>query len=232
MLETRLHGAGAASVKYDILTALAVAGLNQPPGVRISMMRLMSIITARYNWRGDEICMGQREMARLWGVGERTVKREIKRWLDAGLLICTRPGVRGRVAAYRLNLTRVCEVTRPVWSLIGSDFEARMDRFAPSENRVIRLETQRPGAGTDSGLRGWPAVSEKLRTLYPAQHEAWIAPLRPRETADALVLETTSAFAAEYVRTHFGRDIADAVAAEWGRGMVVVIRAPATAGAP
>jgi len=81
----RVTGAGAGAVKYDILTALTVTGLNGTGGEAVSMARLIAVITARYNWRLDELSMGQREMAMLWGVGDRTVKREVKRWLEEGL---------------------------------------------------------------------------------------------------------------------------------------------------
>jgi len=223
----RVTGAGAGAVKYDILTALTVTGLNGTGGEAVSMARLIAVITARYNWRLDELSMGQREMAMLWGVGDRTVKREVKRWLDAGLMICRRTGVRGRVAAYRLNLPRICEVTLPFWPRVGSDFAERMERLAPGGNRVIRLDTIRATrAAPPSGVTGWEAVSAQLADLFPARHSAWIAPLTAREEGDTLVLEAKSAFAADYVKTHFGRDIAEAVAAEWGRGQTVVIRAP------
>jgi len=50
------------------------------------MLRLISVVTARYNWRNDELSIGQRDMARLWAVNERTVKREMKRLTEANIL--------------------------------------------------------------------------------------------------------------------------------------------------
>lgn len=222
----RVTGAGSGAVKYDILSALTVAGLNGSAGEQLSMARLTSLITARYNWRNDELSMGQREMAALWGVGERTVKREIKRWLSTGLLICRRAGVRGRVASYRLNLARICEVTEPIWPLLGTDFAERMGGLRPNGDRVIRLDTVRATLTPPPTETGWEAVTHQLERLYPSQFDAWLAPLRARDDGTQLVLEAKSAFAAEYVKTHFGRDIVDAVKAVWDAPREIVIRGP------
>jgi hypothetical protein len=222
----RINGAGSGAVKYDILTALAVAGLNGNTRDQLSMARLTTLITARYNWRTDELSMGQREMAALWGVGERTVKREVKRWLDTGLLRCRRSGVRGRVAAYRLNLHRVCELTEPFWHLVGTDFCERMQRLTPGGDRVIRLDAVRTTLTSGGDATGWECVRRQLADLFPTQFEAWLAPLVARDDGTRLVLEAKSAFAAEYVKTHFGRDIIDAVAAEWSEPREIVLRGP------
>lgn len=224
----RVTGVGAGAAKYDILTALTVAGLNGGSRDQLSMARLTSLITARYNWRTDELSMGQREMATLWGVGERTVKREIKRWLQTGILIVRRSGVRGRVAAYRLNLVRICEITEAIWPLIGHDFADRMQNLKPGGDRVIRLDTIRATLAPPSGVSGWESVRDQLASLFPAQFDAWIAPLSAHDDGTRLVLEAKSAFAAEYVKTHFGRDIMDAIAAVWDAPRDVVIRGPAS----
>lgn len=223
----RVTGAGSGAAKYDILTALTVAGLNGGSREQLSMSRLTALITARYNWRTDELSMGQREMGLLWGVGDRTVKREVKRWLDTGLLIVRRAGVRGRVAAYRLNLTRICEVTEPIWSLVGTDFQERMQRLKPGGERVIRLDTIRATLAPPSGATGWDEVRHQLSDLFPSQFDAWIAPLAAHDDGTRLVLQARSAFAAEYVKTHFGRDIIDAITAVWESPRDVVIQGPA-----
>ncbi len=225
-----MAGPGSGVAKYDILTAITIAGLNGSAREQIAMMRLGSLITARYNWRRDELSIGQQEMACLWGVGSRTVKREIKRWLETGILICTRQGVRGRVAAYRLNMLRLCEVTEQHWSLIGQDFIDRMRELKPGGDRVIRLDTVRATLQGRGDSSGWDAVTLNLEHLFPTQHGAWIAPLVATEIDGGLVLEAKSAFAAEYVKTHFGRDIADAAAAEWGSARPITIRGPSSIG--
>ena len=57
---TRLTGKGAGAEKYDLLTALSVAGLSGSPTEQTSMLRLIAVLTARYNWAADELSMGHR----------------------------------------------------------------------------------------------------------------------------------------------------------------------------
>lgn len=226
MGSNRLIGKGAGAVKYDVITALSVAGLNAEPRQQISNTRLISLITARYNWQTDTLTIGQREMSLLWGVGERTAKREVKRWLESGILICKRQGVRGRVATYGLNIARLCEETEHVWAQVGPDFRERMHALKPDVAKVIRLEdarTQQLPAVADRG-GGWESVMHVLRDRFPNQFDAWIAPLVAREDSGTLVLEARSAFAAEYIKTHFGREIYEAVLAHWSTPIQVVFR--------
>ena len=42
-------GTDAGVIKYDLLTALSVAGLNGGPRLQTSLMRLIAAVTARYN---------------------------------------------------------------------------------------------------------------------------------------------------------------------------------------
>ncbi len=228
MAHTAGNGPITGVLKYDVLTALSVFGLNGTAGDQISMCRLATLLTARYNWQRQELSMGQAEMGRLWGIGERTVKREVKRWLSTGLVICRQPGARGRVARYHLNIPRLCELTEPIWHLVGPDFAERMQALKPSTAQVIRLDSSRETVSNTGSLAGWDAVSATLCQRFPAQHAAWIAPLTASQIADTLCLEATSVFAAEYAATHFGRDIVDAVASEMGPRIEVVIKGPSS----
>ena len=72
MEQIKRIGPKAGSLKYDLLTALSVAGLHGSPTEQTSLMRLNALITARYNWRLEEVSVGQVELARLWSVNERT----------------------------------------------------------------------------------------------------------------------------------------------------------------
>mgnify|MGYP001798300279 CR=1 FL=1 len=227
MAQKHFNGPGAGVVKYDVLTALNVYGLNAGGGEQISMSRLVTLITARYNWRRDELVIGQAEMSRLWGIGARTVKREVKRWLTTGVLICRQQGVRGRVATYRLDMSCVCDLTEGVWPLVGPDFVSRMEQLRPQVAKVIRLEPARISVSNTGEFTGWQAVRHSLADRFPAQFSVWIEPLQADLTGDTLALEAKSAFAAEYVSTHFGREISDAVEAEWGKHIRVTIRGPA-----
>ena len=77
MLAGKLVGRSAAALKYDLLTVMGAYALSQDKGAQRLVLRLMTLVTARYNWKRDQLAVGQREIARLWQVDERTVKREM-----------------------------------------------------------------------------------------------------------------------------------------------------------
>ena len=120
-------GREAASRKYDILSALMAFALSNDKHVQRQVLRVMALITTRYNWQRDELTMGQGEIARLWSVDDRTVKREMARLRAQGWLVLKRQGARGRVSSYGIDLNRMLEDTRPAWPLIGEDFISRLE---------------------------------------------------------------------------------------------------------
>ncbi|TNF17306.1 MAG: hypothetical protein EP318_21895 [Rhodobacteraceae bacterium] len=204
----RFTGTQAGSQKYDLLTALAVAGLSGTPGFQTSMLRLVALVTARYNWARDELTVGQREMARLWSVDERTVKREIKRLTGAAILLQLRPGVRGRVAAYRLNLAEIHRLSAPVWDKVGPDYSDRMARQAPAAQtgKVMHVDftAATPVPEAREGQGGpWARTLARLARLDPALHRNWFSGLKAG-TCDGgvLRLRAPSQFLAQYVQTH------------------------------
>lgn len=215
-MDRRLTGPGAGPMKYDILTAIGLIGLRGAPGLRTSMQRLATLVTARYNWRLDEVSAGHRELARLWSVDERTVKREIKRLGTARLLVCVRPGVRGRVAAYRLNVGEIAARSADHWSCVGPDFAERMAGLTPEPARVVRLhvdrEEQAAGQGGD-----WRAVRRRLREQDPALFANWFDRLQfvGREDGE-VVLRAATPFIGRYVETHLARILSSAIEAELG----------------
>ncbi|WP_299695373.1 DnaA N-terminal domain-containing protein [uncultured Tateyamaria sp.] len=215
----KLMGPGAASLKYDVIASLAVAGMSGPPVLQTSMLRLVGLITARYNWKADEVCVGQREMARMWSVNERTVKREIKRLTDMQILICKRPGVRGRVGAYRLNMARIVEMSEPAWALIGPDFDARMrERHLTTEVKVVAMSDYAPRADTPAlASTPWGRVCARLKANDPAVYAAWFAPLSfVGCDAGTLTVTAPSRFAERYIETHLSRALCSAAEAEFG----------------
>ena len=72
-------GRNAPALKYDILSALGVHALAGDKNRQKLVLRVITLITTRYNWRSNELSMGREEIARLWDVNERTVKREMAR---------------------------------------------------------------------------------------------------------------------------------------------------------
>lgn len=226
-MDRRLTGPGAGAMKYDLLTAIGLIGLRGAPGLRTSMQRLATLVTARYNWRLDEVAVGQRELARIWAVDERTVKREVKRLDEAGVLVCIRPGVRGRVAAYRLNLRELAARSRPYWLAIGPDFAERMAALAPESENVVRLHVEPAEDGEGQG-GAWRAVRRRLREQDPAVFASWFDQLRYEgREGGAVVLRAASPFIGRYVETHLSRMLTAAVEAELGPGCRLQIRCSA-----
>ena len=203
----RLAGPGAGVRKYDLLTALAVSGLAGSPGFAMSMTRLIALVTARYNWRLDEVSIGQAELARMWSVDMRTVKREIKRLSERGLLTIKRAGARGRVATYALNHARIDEMTREAWHLVGPDFEARMIGQGADNDRTVV-----PFPSTSEPVSEWSQARSALRRVDRARAQAWFDPLtRAARNGDTLILHAPSAFHAGYVTTHLIGDLVRAI---------------------
>lgn len=195
-------GPQAAARKYDILSALLAFALSRDPATQKRVMRIMALVTARYNWQRDELCIGQREIARLWSVNERTVKREMATFRSMGWLVQKRKGARGRLSVYGLDLDRMLEDTRPAWPLIGEDFVERLaprPAAAPEASNVVPLRTAAPEGGPGT----WAQAQAVLHGDDPVTYGAWFHALTEVEAGQGrLVLAAPSAFHASYVRTH------------------------------
>lgn len=225
MQPSRLVGPGSGVAKYDVLTALSVGALHRSPAEQVSVLRLIALITARYNWQRDELSVGQSEMARIWGVHDRTVKREVRRLQEGGLLLCLRPGVRGRVASYRLDRAGIERFSRPVWDLLGADFASRAGQVmgtAPPTN-VVRLDFGTPDAAPAqarpaAGPAGsWAAVLDRLQVAFPEATANWYRRLSLAEYRDGvLVLGVPNPFVRDYVATHLREPLAAAATSELG----------------
>lgn len=195
-------GREAASRKYDILSALMAFALAQDKHVQRQVLRMMSLITTRYNWQRDELSMGQGEIARLWSVDERTVKREMARLRACGWLMVKRPGARGRVSLYGLDLGRMMEDTRPVWPNLGADFSERFDpaQVGPVASNVVPLRAV-PAPAQDGTV--WTVTQARLHGDDPACYGAWFHMLTDAGTEEGCqVLAAPSRFHARYVDTH------------------------------
>lgn len=221
----RLVGVKASALKYDLLTALSVAGLHLDARHQVAMARLTLLITARYNWRLDEFCVGQRDLARMWNVTERTVKRDIKYWLDKRLVICKRQGVRGRVGAYRLNYPEIYRLSEPFWKNVGPDFHERMTETNPVKDaKVVTVNfgskpvtTEAPSLTGVKDPRTWRAACQRMKDLHPEHYRNWIALLQfASDDGQALELKADNQFVAHYVQTHLLGIVAEAVEATLG----------------
>tara|TARA_R110000737_G_scaffold337840_1_gene358354 strand:- start:84 stop:758 length:675 start_codon:yes stop_codon:yes gene_type:complete len=201
MQVARATGREAASRKYDILSALMAYALSQDKIRQRQIMRLMSLITTRYNWQRDELCMGQREMARLWSVDERTVKREIAKLRSIGWLVQKRKGARGRISTYGFDMARMMDDTRPAWPLIGEDFVDRLDpRTAQvTSGNVVAFKVTPPQP--DGTV--WRQAQAHLHAEDGPTYGAWFHNLSDAGREDGcLTLAAPTRFHATYVETH------------------------------
>ena len=204
MLARKPTGRGASAIKYDLLTAMGSFALSQRKGSQLLVFRLLTLVTARYNWQRDHLAVGQREIARLWDVDERTVKREMAKLRGMGWLTLKRQGARGRVSEYGLSIERILEDTEPSWEAVGPDFVYRLSQEdEPASNVVpLRAGEAAPKPDTSDGLE-WSLAKALLHEEDAATYSSWIAALqREDRVGEHLTLIAPSRFHATYVVTH------------------------------
>ncbi len=221
-------GQMASARKYDLLTAMGAFALARGKSEQRMTLRLMTLVTARYNWARDELAVGQREIARLWSVDERTVKREMARLRACGWLRVKRQGARGRVTEYSLDIERILEDTQDQWAAIGPDFVQRLgpqDSAAPGN--VVAMPLRKgaavPAPDLSPGTE-WALAKGILHAEDPAIYQTWFAGLmRLRRDGARLVLAAPSRFHGSYVQTHLaGRLLAACRSVDGDVGEVVV----------
>lgn len=203
MLVAKPVGRDAATKKYDILSALSALALSQDKHAQRRILRLMSLITTRYNWQRNELTMGQSEIARLWCVDLRTVKRELAKLRAMGWLVETRPAARGRVACHALDLGSIMSDTSSSWANIGPDFIDRQNMAMPKEepSNVVPFQAAAYQLPTDGSL--WSLAQQAFQKQDAAAHSAWIARMVEVErNGGVLCLLAPSRFHKTYVETH------------------------------
>lgn len=216
MQQLRATGRNAAALKYDLLTAMGAYALAEGKGPQRLVLRLMTLVTARYNWVRNELTVGQREIARLWSVDERTVKREMAKLRAMGWLVVKRQGARGRVTQYQMDIEKILRTTQGSWAAIGPDYEQRMTRDEVKDDNVVPLPvgSSRGGAtGAGAGETPPPDMTDgtewtMVQTLLHGEDQtlfnAWFRALSRRgREGSKLILHAPSRFHADYVDTHF-----------------------------
>jgi hypothetical protein len=207
MLASKPVGRDAAAKKYDILSAMMAFALAREKHTQRLIMRLMSLITTRYNWQRDELSMGQREIAKLWSVDERTVKREMAKLKSKGWLQVKRAGVRGRVTLYGLNLDLLLEETKTDWPKIGPDFVERLGAMTGIAAQNVHKSNIVPFAvnvksPVDDGTI-WAAAAGILFAQDATCFAAWFQQLHEAgRDGQCLILTAPTRFHATYVETH------------------------------
>ncbi len=212
MQMARPVGRGASARKYDILTALGTYALAQGKHDQRRVLRLITLITARYNWTRDLLAVGQREIARLWSVDERTVKREMAVLRAKGWLVVHRQGARGRVTEYGLDIDQLMVDTADHWISVGPDFELRMGQGGDTSADVVPLPVKGHVASPDvSDGTEWSLACALLHAEDPGLFASWIAGLeRVERIGGRLVLKAPSRFHGAYVQTHLERRLLSA----------------------
>lgn len=184
-----------AAQKYDLLTALGSWGLAQDKSVQRQVLRLICLITARYNWADDLLQSPQSEIAQLWSVDVRTVKREMATFRERGWMVEKQRATRGRQCQLGLNIEQILRDTESHWDDAGRGLRARLTpKEAPT---VIPFPRVVQGSGR------WAELAVKLAAQDLAVYQAWFAALTLVSEAEELVLRAPSSFHASYVRTHF-----------------------------
>lgn len=208
-------GPNASVRKYDMLTALGAYALAQDKHIQRRALRLMTLITARYNWARDLLAVGQREMAQMWAVDERTVKREMARMRAEGWLVQKRAGARGRVAEYGIDFDVILNLTEPHWRSVGPDFDLRMrsDTLQGTADVVpLHPRGDVPAPDISDGCP-WALAQALLHQEDAGLYAAWIKGLvKADRIGGRLVLRAPSQFHASYVLTHLQRRIEAACA--------------------
>jgi len=196
-------GRDAATKKYDILSALLAHGLRQDKHRQRLIMRLMALITTRYNWQRDELTMGQTEIAKLWAVDTRTVKRDMAKLRALGWLVEKRGAARGRVAMHWIALDQIMVDTKPAWAAIGPDFVARVQPEAIPDGQGANVVPLRPVAAPVSDGSLWAEAQRVFHEQDAAGYAAWVEKLEVVEMAEGVLrLIAPSRFHARYVATN------------------------------
>ncbi|WP_170789885.1 DnaA N-terminal domain-containing protein [Ruegeria lacuscaerulensis] len=196
-------GLNAPAIKYDILSAMTVHALSGDKHRQRSILRIIALITTRYNWRANELSIGREEIARLWSVNERTVKREMSKLRSMGWIAVKRPAARGRVAVYELDLKQVMIDTSEVWPTIGADFVARMSDSPEPGTNVVPFKVK-PPAPEESDGDIWTQVQAILHGRDPELWASWFRHLIEAERAGgAVTLVAPSRFEADYIHRNW-----------------------------
>ncbi|MGB3244250.1 MAG: hypothetical protein WBB25_06935 [Sulfitobacter sp.] len=225
MFSPKPAGRHAAAQKYDIITALGTYALARGKHDQRLVLRLLTLMTARYNWGRDELAVGQREIARLWSVDERTVKREMAKLRGLGWLVVKRQGARGRVTEYRIDIKRMLESTRGDWVSVGPDFDMRM-QGTPAPERVVPLPVRGNVPAPDvTGGTEWALAQAVLHAEDAGTYGSWLRALtRTGRAGGRLTLKAPSRFHGSYVQTHLeGRVLAACRAVDEDVTEVVII---------
>jgi hypothetical protein len=218
-----LRGRQAPVAKYDILAAIGVAAFGKSQLAKDLAHRLTVLIVARYNWAADELSVGRQQLAELWNVDERRVKRLVAELKKHGILTIKRAGVRGRVTTYRLGVEVIAELTRPFWARLGADIQARLEANFPPRHTSHNDAPERPslperreenaefeGDGTRRVSLDEPLLQALREEIPGDRFSRWFSGIVVEGSTERVVLRAPTKFIADYIEINFG-DLLDRV---------------------
>lgn len=201
-------GPKASSIKYDIISAMLAHGLSQNKQTQRRVMRLLLLVTARYNWRNNDLTIGHKEIAKLWSVDPRTVKREMALFKDLGWIKVKRQGARGRVGSYQICVDALMTLSQPTWSCVGPDFETRAMALLGDvipKPKVVQVDFGADRKNKTLPTGKWRDVCDALEARHPEIYINWFSRLSfVASDGDHCILRAPSRFVARYIETHFG----------------------------
>ncbi|WP_118134972.1 hypothetical protein [Oceanicella sp. SM1341] len=212
MIAGRAVGRGAASRKYDLLSALSSHALSGPSSQQRLALRLIALVTARYNWATDRLSIGRADIARLWHVDERTVKREMAKLRAMGWIVVHLPAVRGRVTVYGLGIEAILAATRPAWEAVGPDLVERLtgapETMAEEAPTVVPFPDRGAAVLRPEPPGLWAEARARLAEIDPARSRAWYGRLTGAgQAGDLLMLQAPNGFVAGYVEAQLSAQI-------------------------
>lgn len=202
----RLTGAHSSARKYDVLSALALAGLEGSSLPSQRALRLIALITTRYNWAGDTLSIGHAELAVLWKVSRRTVIREVEALRQSGLLVVLRTGRKGRVTTYRLSIPAISALTAEGLQNEPTGVGGRLAgvRVETKYGPRVESEDHLHAAPRSTGDEWWNVLSRLPSTVSASQRTQWLEPLRGVRVGARLEVIADTPFRAAYVSRTFG----------------------------
>lgn len=174
-------------------------------------LRLMTLVAARYDWAADHLDCGLREIATLWQVDERTVKRELAKLRDLGWISLKRPAARGRNAVHQLEASAILDIETPEPAAIETVEDTTRD-IGNTRNEVVSSEMEQLESSIEesaevipfrSGQAIWRCLMNEMAQSHPGLHGSWLLELEARRDHDGTwVLGATSRFRAAYLTSH------------------------------
>ncbi len=191
-------GPNSAVVKYDVISALTCVALTGARSQQTIIMRLINLITCRYNWRKNELSIGSKEVAELTFTSQRTAKRTLKALTDLRFLIVRLQGRKGRVTKYGLGITAIFEAAAPHTKPKYHQFCARIIADPLGASACVppvdfKVEAQ--------ACQQWNAICAVIADKSQPLYVSWFADMVGSVTEGQLTVVCKTNFIQNYART-------------------------------